>query len=115
MRELLCRDSHSRWGDVTDSNDPNQCQNRIVMRIRLLEEFSSLAKTFLLYYAVYHIGGSVREPSIRQKQRLGQKSSSNLRIDFLVGKKSLEMCSRDVEGTSCSLGTIFYSLILRTQ
>src|SRR5258705_14015324 len=111
MRELLCRDSHSRWGDVTDSNDPNQCQNRIVMRIRLLEEFSSLAKMFLLYYAVYHIGSSVREPSVRQMQCIGQNSLSNLWIDLLVEKKGLEMCSRDGEGTLCLVGTISYSLI----
>ncbi len=81
------------------------------MRIRLLEEFSSLAKTFLPYYAVYHIDGSVREPSVRQTQRIGQNTSSDLWIDLLVEKKGLEMCSRDVEVTSCSLGTISYSLI----
>ncbi len=41
-------DCHWRWVDVTDSNDPIRAKiELIVMRIELLEGFSSLAKTFL--------------------------------------------------------------------
>src|SRR5260370_24045568 len=103
MRELLCRDSHSRWGDVTDSNDPNQCQNRIVMRIRLLEEFSSLAKTFLLYYAVYHIGGSRGGTKGKKTTQKRKKNSLNNPERFIGGKKRLEMCKPGSDVDFCLL------------